>query len=117
MSRSKPKMSEGEINPRELKRIKKDMVYQVRVKKEEKRTKNDFVYKKKLDGIRDQVRNRRKYLLTLQDKLNAVSEGKNKVFEENPQMKQIRILENKLDKIMIKFNEAQSIKKTYEQVH
>lgn len=29
-------------------------------------------------------------------------------------MKQIRILENRLDKAMIKFNEAISIKKTYE---
>ena len=28
----------------------------------------------------------------------------------------IRILENKLDKVMIKYNEAQSIRKTYEQV-
>lgn len=29
-------------------------------------------------------------------------------------MRNIRILENRLDKVMIKFNEAQSIKKTYE---
>ena len=33
--------------------------------------------------------------------------------DENPQMKQIRVLENQLDKIMIKYNEAISIKKTY----
>lgn len=31
-------------------------------------------------------------------------------------MRNIRILENRLDKVMIKFNEAQSIKKTYEQI-
>ena len=31
-------------------------------------------------------------------------------------MRQIRILENRLDKVMIKFNEAQSIRKTYEQI-
>lgn len=36
--------------------------------------------------------------------------------EESPLMRQIRILENRLDKVMIKFNEAQSIRKTYEQI-
>lgn len=31
-------------------------------------------------------------------------------------MRTIRILENRLDKIMIKYNEAQSIRQTYEEV-
>merc|ERR1740117_1697637 len=31
-------------------------------------------------------------------------------------MRQIRVLENRLDKAMIKYNEAQSIRKTYEQL-
>jgi coiled-coil domain-containing protein 151 len=31
-------------------------------------------------------------------------------------MRTIRILENRLDKVMIKYNEAQSIQQTYEQV-
>jgi len=34
--------------------------------------------------------------------------------EASPQMRQIRVLENRLDKAMIKYNEAQSIRKTYE---
>lgn len=34
--------------------------------------------------------------------------------EDNDRTRRIRSLENKLDKAMIKFNEAQSIKKTYE---
>ena len=92
------------------------MVYQIRVKRDEKKNENDFIWKKKYDFVRNQAREKRKYLLKLQDKLNEVTERKNKDFEENPQTKQIRILENKLDKIMIKFNEAQSIRKTYEQV-
>ena len=92
------------------------MVYQTRIKRESEIEREDFEWKKRLDDIKDKVRRRRKYLLSLQDKLNEVSENKNKDFDENPQTKQIRILENKLDKIMIKFNEAQSIKKTYEQV-
>jgi hypothetical protein len=92
------------------------MVYQTRIKRETEFGKEDFEWKKKLDDMKDKVRRRRKYLLSLQDKLNEVSDTKNKDFDENPQTKEIRILENKLDKIMIKFNEAQSIKKTYEQV-
>ena len=36
--------------------------------------------------------------------------------EDNPLTRQIRILENKLDKAMIKYNETQSIKNTYEQI-
>ena len=55
-------------------------------------------------------------LLRLKDKLNEVSDVKNAAFEESPLTRQIRILENKLDKIMIKYNEAQSIRKTYEQI-
>merc|ERR1719382_1003564 len=36
--------------------------------------------------------------------------------EGNPMMRQIRTLENRLDKAMIKYNEAQSIRKTYDQI-
>lgn len=36
--------------------------------------------------------------------------------EDNEYTRAIRVLENKLDKAMIKFNEAQSIRRTYEQI-
>jgi coiled-coil domain-containing protein 151 len=36
--------------------------------------------------------------------------------EDTPLTRHIRLLENRLDKAMIKFNEAQSIRKTYEQI-
>lgn len=36
--------------------------------------------------------------------------------EDNTYTRNIRALENKLDKAMIKYNEAQSIRKTYEQI-
>jgi chromosome segregation ATPase len=36
--------------------------------------------------------------------------------QDNEYTRKIRSLENKLDKAMIKFNEAQSIRKTYEQI-
>ena len=36
--------------------------------------------------------------------------------EDTPETRKIRMLENRLDKAMIKYNEAQSIRKTYEQI-
>lgn len=55
-------------------------------------------------------------LFTLQDKLKEVEDNKLGYIEENPMMKTIRLLENRLDKVMIKYNEAQSIQQTYDQV-
>lgn len=78
--------------------------------------KDDLYYKKTYDTLKSEVTKKRKYLLTIQDKLTEVNDIKNAGYEESPLTRQIRILENKLDKIMIKFNEAQSIKKTYEQI-
>ncbi len=34
--------------------------------------------------------------------------------DDHPQMRTIRVMENRLDKAMIKYNEAMSIKKAYE---
>lgn len=59
-------------------------------------------------------------LLSLQDKLGELyGIGVDQVdvnSDDNPQMRTIRMLENKLDKAMIKYNEAQSIRKTYEMI-
>ena len=59
-------------------------------------------------------------LLSLQDKLGELyGIGADQVdvnSDDNPQMRTIRMLENKLDKAMIKYNEAQSIRKTYEMI-
>lgn len=55
--------------------------------------------------------------LNLQDKLDEITaEQVDLNSEDNPQMRTIRMLENKLDKAMIKYNEAQSIRKTYEMI-
>ena len=43
-------------------------------------------------------------LFTLQDKLKEVEDNKLGYIEENPMMRTIRILQNRLDKVMIKFN-------------
>ena len=48
--------------------------------------------------------------------LREVEDGRSGLIEESPLVKNIRVLENRLDKVMIKYNEAQSIRKTYEQI-
>lgn len=69
-----------------------------------------------MDDAKHLTKAKKERLIQLQDKLNEVSDTKFGVPEESPLMRQIRILENNLDKVMIKYNEAQSIRKTYEQI-
>jgi len=58
-----------------------------------------------------------KQLHELTVKLNDLdADSKLHSSEASPQMRQIRVLENRLDKVMIKFNEAMSIRKTYEAI-
>ena len=37
--------------------------------------------------------------------------------DDHPMMRQIRVLGNRLDKVMIKYNESVEMRKTYEVVH
>ena len=60
-------------------------------------------YRKQLEDLRDEVRDL---------ELDSVRPH----MEDNDYTRRIRALENKLDKAMIKYNEAQSIRKTYEQI-
>ena len=58
-----------------------------------------------------------KVLFTLEDELRDLQRSSSRpAHEANPLMRQIRTLENRLDKAMIKYNEAQSIRKTYDQI-
>lgn len=68
---------------------------------------------------RDEMLNKstqlKKQLLNLQDKQRELNKEQLDInSDDNPQMRTIRMLENRLDKAMIKYNEAMSIKKTYE---
>lgn len=58
--------------------------------------------------------------VTLDGLMDGVKEleldSKRPHMEDNEHTRRIRALENKLDKAMIKYNEAQSIRKTYEQI-
>jgi ribosomal protein S4 len=69
-----------------------------------------------LDREKHETKVKKNMLFTLQDKLKEVEDSKLGYIEENPMMRTIRVLENRLDKVMIKYNEAQSIQQTYEQV-
>ncbi len=42
--------------------------------------------------------------------------GRPQAVDENPRLRQVRTLENRLEKSLLKFNEAQAIRKTYDQI-
>lgn len=60
-------------------------------------------YQKDLEGVKDEL-------------ADLELEARRPTAEDSPLTRKIRMLENRLDKAMIKYNEAQSIKKTYEQI-
>merc|ERR1719409_2486787 len=73
--------------------------------------------RKGYDDARNIANKHKKELATLRDTLKDFQlDAKKPNLEENPLTRKIRMLENRLDKAMIKYNEAQSIRKTYEQI-
>lgn len=74
----------------------------------------EMQWKYRYNELKDYVSKKEKMLFTLQDKLKEINTLKDLAFEETDHHKQIRILENKLDETIIKFNEAQNIKAGYE---
>eukprot|EP00607_Mallomonas_marina_P001424 CAMPEP_0182423086 /NCGR_PEP_ID=MMETSP1167-20130531/9001_1 /TAXON_ID=2988 /ORGANISM="Mallomonas Sp, Strain CCMP3275" /LENGTH=555 /DNA_ID=CAMNT_0024601747 /DNA_START=73 /DNA_END=1740 /DNA_ORIENTATION=- len=69
------------------------------------------------DDLRLRVQRQHKELDRLKDSANDLElESQRPHMEDNQFTRRIRTLENKLDKAMIKYNEAQSIRKTYEQI-
>jgi hypothetical protein len=76
--------------------------------------KTESLWKRRLDEVRNRVQHRRAYLIDLQDKLEEYSKTNTLVVDEESSNKRIKILENKVDNLMIKFNEAMNIKRMYE---
>jgi len=73
--------------------------------------------KNKLDTIKTDSKKTDEIILNWQSIIADMQHSTQTGGSENtPQARQIRVLENRLDKAMIKFNEAQSIRKTYEQI-
>lgn len=74
---------------------------------------------RKLDEVKMEVQKKKEFLHDLDNKcseLSGLNMGVGKATEVSPDLRHIRVLENRLDKSMIKYNEAQSIRKTYEQI-
>lgn len=73
--------------------------------------------RKQYDDLRSKSSRCRVELDALLDTVKDLElDSKRPHMEDNEYTRRIRALENKLDKAMIKFNEAQSIRKTYEQI-
>lgn len=71
----------------------------------------------KLDYVRNEKNKSREEWKRTDERLKELkSESKYLGDDNNPYMKKIKMLENKLDKAMIKYNEAMSIRRTYEQI-
>lgn len=81
----------------------------------EKLDKDLLVWKRKHDEMRNKTTSKKEHLKSLKDKLGEVTKEQVDVnSDDHPQMRTIRVMENRLDKAMIKYNEAMSIKKAYE---
>uniref|UniRef100_A0A7S0AL36 ODAD1 central coiled coil region domain-containing protein n=1 Tax=Pyrodinium bahamense TaxID=73915 RepID=A0A7S0AL36_9DINO len=75
------------------------------------------ILQRKVDVLRAENTKKRATFDQLDKKVRELSSGaKMHSSEASPEMRQIRVLENRLDKAMIKYNEAQSIRKTYEAI-
>lgn len=69
------------------------------------------------DELRHRVQSQSALLEELKDEVKDLElEAKKPSLEDTPETRKIRMLENRLDMAMIKYNEAQSIRKTYEQI-
>ena len=73
--------------------------------------------RRKTDALGGDIEEKQKRLQEMRDLAAGLQhQGAQPLEEDNPTTRRIRMLENRLDKAMIKYNEAQSIKKTYEQI-
>ena len=74
-------------------------------------------YRLKLDEARNKKLKSKELWKKNSEKYNELkAEAKLISDDNNPYVKRIKLLENKLDKAMIKYNEAMSIRRTYEQI-
>jgi hypothetical protein len=79
--------------------------------------KHVLTLRKNHDTLKAMVEARRGELRVLRDEASALElDVRRPSADDSPLTRKIRALENRLDKAMIKYNEAQSIRKTYEQI-
>ncbi|CAD7937991.1 unnamed protein product [Amoebophrya sp. A25] len=86
-------------------------------KQVEEKTAHCNSLKRQLDSLRHEVAQKKSLLEDLRAKLEDLQDASNSQnIGSTAQSRQIRVLENRLDKAMIKYNEAQTIRRTYEQI-
>lgn len=102
----------------EVVKLRKDTLYSSNKTKIGTSDNNEINYLKlKLDKVRSLKLKAKDEWKKNDEQLSAIkSEYKNLCDDNNPYTRRIKMLENKLDKAMIKYNEAMSIKRTYEQI-
>jgi len=100
----------------QLQALSKQSQGEVKVKPED--MKEETRLRRRLDQVRSLANQRKSELETLQSKLREMEKDQKGTVanDDTPLMRMIRVMENRLDKAMIKYNEAQSIRKTYEQI-
>jgi len=112
---------------RQMKEEGKQLASQVQAIKNEKPESNEKqvdnkmsevqMLQRKLDNLKFDCQEKKKHLYELDCKHHELSmDSKLPKTEDSPQMRHIRVLENRLDKAQIKYNEATSIKKTYQTI-
>merc|ERR1719487_2486711 len=70
-----------------------------------------------MDSVANEAKKKVEICEKLEDKMNELAMNAVAPSTENDSsMRHIRVLENRLDKSMIKYNEAMSIRRTYEQI-
>jgi len=76
-----------------------------------------FALRRKLDDIRNSIIAKKQEYVVLQEQNGDLkAESQPLLKEDSPLNRKIRILENRLDKSMIKYNEAMNIRRTYEAI-
>lgn len=85
-----------------------------RVQAGSKLEEDNILLKQRANKLRASVERRRRLLGALRDKLDELAIETREDQHDRDQIKQIRVLENSLDLVTIKLNEAYSIRKTYE---
>ena len=76
------------------------------------------IKRRKLDDLKSKTATKRQQFNSLQQRaqeVTTITEDMNN--DDHPMMRQIRVLGNRLDKVMIKYNESVEMRKTYEVVH
>ena len=76
------------------------------------------IKRRKLDDLKSKTATKRQQFNSLQqraDEVTTITADLNN--DDHPMMRQIRVLGNRLDKVMIKYNEAVEMRRTYEVVH